>query len=81
MMRRVVLALAAMALLAGSAAAADKCEQQLKDTKAAYGGSAIAPKEYAKAGALIKDAEEQCKAGKQAEAIALLVQARTMIGE
>ena len=47
MMRRVVLALAALALFAVPAGAADKCEQQLKDTKAAYGGSSIAPKEYA----------------------------------
>jgi hypothetical protein len=80
-MRHVLLALAALALFVAPALAADKCEQQLKDTKAAYAGSSIAPKEYAKAGDLIKQAEEQCKAGKEAEAIALLVQARTMIGE
>ncbi|MGO8917146.1 MAG: hypothetical protein ACLQJR_14670 [Stellaceae bacterium] len=80
-MRSLLLGLAGLTLLAAPALAFDNCEQQLKDTKAAYGGSAIAPKSYAKAGDLIKEAEEQCKAGKAAEAIDLLRQARMMIGE
>ena len=80
-MRSVLLGLAGLLLVAAPAPAADKCEQQLKDTKAAYGGSTIAPKTYARAGDLIKEAEEQCKAGNEAEAIALLRQARIMIGE
>lgn len=80
-MRSIPLAVAALALLATPALATDNCEQQLKDTKAGYAGSSIAPKEFAKAGELIKEAEEQCKAGKEADAIDLLRQARAMIGE
>lgn len=80
-MRSLLLGLAGLTLLAVPALAFDSCDQKLKDTKAAYASSTIAPKEYAKAGDLIKEAEDQCKAGKEAEALALLVQARTMIGE
>jgi hypothetical protein len=80
-MRSVLLGMAVALVCAAPALAAETCEQALKDTKAAYGGSAIAPKEYAKAGELIKQAEDLCKDGKQAEAIDLLRTARTMIGE
>jgi hypothetical protein len=80
-MRAVLLGLAVVAFCVVPAFAADNCEQALKDTKAAYGGSAIAPKTYAKAGELIKQAEDLCKEGKQAEAVELLRTARTMIGE
>lgn len=76
-----LLGLAAALLFAAPALAADNCEQQLKDTKAGYAGSTIAPKEYAKAGELIKEAEDLCKEGKGAEAIDRLRTARTMIGE
>ena len=80
-MRSVVGALAIAALLAAPAGAAENCEQALKDTKAAYGLSTIAPKEYDKAGALIKSAEALCKDGNGTEAIGDLRTARTMIGE
>lgn len=80
-MRSVLLGMAVALVCAAPALAAETCEPALKDTKAAYGGSAIAPKEYAKAGELIKQAEDLCKDGKQAEAIDLLRTARTMIGE
>jgi hypothetical protein len=80
-MRAVLLGMAVALLCAAPALAAETCEQALKDTKAAYGGSTIAPKEYAKAGELIKQAEDLCKDGKQAEAVDLLRTARTMIGE
>jgi hypothetical protein len=80
-MRSVLLGLAAATLCAVPALAADTCEQAVKDTKAAYGGSTIAPKTYAKAGELIKQAEDLCKEGKQAEAVELLRTARSMIGE
>ncbi len=80
-MRAILLGLGAAVLCAAPALAADNCEQALKDTKAAYAGSTIAPKGYDKAGTLIKEAEEQCKNGKQAEAADLLRVARTMIGE
>ena len=70
-MRFVLLGMAVAACCGAPALAADNCEQALKDTKAAYGGSTIAPKTYAKAGELIK----------QAEAVELLRTARSMIGE
>jgi hypothetical protein len=80
-MRFVLLGVAVAACCGAPALAADNCEQALKDTKAAYGGSTIAPKTYAKAGELIKQAEDLCKEGKQAEAVELLRTARSMIGE
>lgn len=80
-MRSVLLGVSAALLCAAPALAAETCEQAVKDTKAAYGGSTIAPKEYAKAGELIKQGEDLCKEGKQAEAVELLRIARTMIGE
>jgi hypothetical protein len=80
-MRLILLGLGVLALAAAPARAADNCEQQLKDTKAAYATSTIAPKSYAKAGDLIKEAEELCKAGKEADAIDDLRLARMMIGE
>jgi hypothetical protein len=80
-MRTILYGFAAALLFAAPAVAADNCEQQLKDAKTAYAGSTIAPKSYARAGDLLKDAEAQCTAGKNAEAIALLRQVRLMIGE
>ena len=71
------------ALGAGPAFAAETCDQAFKDTSAGSKSAIIAPKETAKVADLLKEAEPLCKGDprQQAEAIALLRLARTMIGE
>jgi hypothetical protein len=72
-----------VALGAGPALAAETCDQALKDTTAGSKTAIIAPKETAKVADLVKEAEPLCKgdAQQQAEGIALLRVARSMIGE
>lgn len=80
-MLRFSLGIAAAALIAAPAVAAGNCEQALKDTAAAFKTNTIGPKAVLGVELLIKQAEELCKQGKQAEAEELLRSARTMIGE
>jgi hypothetical protein len=80
-MLRFLLGVAAAALIAAPVLAAENCEQSLKDTMAAFKTNAIGPQAVLGVELLIKQAEELCKQGKQAEAAALLRDARTMIGE
>jgi hypothetical protein len=79
-MRALLLGLAAF-VIAAPALAAEKCEQSLKDTQAAFKTSTISPKATQKTDEAIKQAEELCKEGKAAEANDLLRLARMMIGE
>jgi hypothetical protein len=73
----------AAAVGAGPALAAETCDQALKDTTAGSKTAIIAPKSTAKVADLIKQAEPLCKgdAQQQAEGIALLRVARSVIGE
>jgi hypothetical protein len=80
-MLRFSLAIAAAALIAAPAVAAENCDQSLKDTMAAFKTNAIGPKAVLGVELLIKQAEDLCKQGKQAEAAELLRNARAMIGE
>ena len=68
---------------AGPGLAAETCDQALKDTTAGSKTAIIAAKETAKVADLIKQAEPLCKgdAQQQAEGIALLRVARSVIGE
>ncbi len=80
-MRSLLLGVAAAALIAAPALAAESSDQPLKDTQAAYKTSSIGPNETEKADAAINQAEDLCKQGKAHEANDLLRLARTMIGE
>ena len=75
---------AAMSILAaGAALAAETCDQALKDTTAGSKTAIVGPKETQKVADLLKQAEPLCKgdAQQQAEGIALLRLARSVIGE
>jgi len=80
--RFLVLSFAVM-LAALPAVAAETCDQALKDTTAGSKTAIIAPKQTAKVADLLKQAEPLCKGDdkQQAEGIALLRNARMMIGE
>ena len=82
-MLRLFCAAAILLLAVGAARAAETCEQALKDTTAGSKTAIVGPKETEKVADLLKQAEPLCKgdAPQQAEAIALLRLARSVIGE
>ena len=82
-MFRLFCAAAILILAAGAPLAAETCEQALKDTTAGSKIAIVGPKETEKVADLLKQAEPLCKgdAQQQAEGIALLRLARSVIGE
>ena len=82
-MLRLFSAAALLILGAAPVLAAESCEQALKDTTAGSKTAIIGPKETEKVADLLKQADPLCKgdAQQQAEGIALLRLARSVIGE
>jgi len=80
---RLFCAAATLILAVAPALAAATCEQALKDTTGGSKTAIIGPKETEKVADLLKQAEPLCKgdAQQQAEGIALLRLARSVIGE
>lgn len=81
MIRSALLSLAAGALVAAPAWAGTPCAQSFKDTEAMSKTNDVGPKEVAKVADMLKQADELCKAGNDAQANEILRQARLTMGE